>query len=173
MSEWLTQLNDWILQHSALIVSAGLPIFGAAIAAWQAYLNYRLKKSELRLQARMMLAEQRLKHFENLRETIEKLLSLLGDSIVDTALNNRADGSRDRDTFSETLKTANAVLIHTSLSSTAAEEFTAKFSKAIDHVHLKDWTDDSSSEFVQLRELCGEVLRAERNRLESDFEEVF
>jgi hypothetical protein len=111
VSEWLTQLNDWILQHSALIVSAGLPIFGAAIAAWQAYLNYRLKKSELRLQARMMLAEQRLKHF--------------------------------------------------------------KFSKAIDHVHLKDWTDDSSSEFVQLRELCGEVLRAERNRLESDFEEVF
>jgi hypothetical protein len=166
VSEFLSELNSWIVNHSALTISVGLPVFGAAIAAWQTHLNYRLKRSELKLQLTMRLAEQRLQHFENLQDTIKKLLSLLADGIVAAVSNERRDRTIDVTIFTETLKAANAVLIHTSLPESTGQEFMGKFSKVLDSINERSAGEGTTSNFVQLRELCGQVLRSERSNME-------
>jgi hypothetical protein len=180
VSNFLSEWNDWIAAHQALLVSVGLPLFGVFITAWTSYLAHKVKVAELKLNGRIKLSDQRQQTFYNLRSKIDNLTDLLADLIAEGS-SQETNRTINPKTFLATLKVANSIMMHVNLSDALVAEFKIKFGAALSAIQrdakTKSEIQTSSGgkpggEFDDLRRVCAELIKGEWRIIENDLKDL-
>jgi hypothetical protein len=70
------EMNAWIVDNQALVVSAGLPLFALIVTSWTSYLGHLARISETQLSGRMKLSEYRRSNYDELLRISARLQSV-------------------------------------------------------------------------------------------------
>jgi hypothetical protein len=166
----LNELNAWITQNQALVISIGLPCFTVMVGFMGSYLVHKSKLDEVKLAGRMKLADLRKENFDELKEEVARLQSLLTSLAMGKIFNKEDKLLFSKDDMSEVIQAAEKIMVRVRVNSEQIEEFEKLFPLV-----LKDVIGEGESKgglFAKLRKLCLNILADEWRQIESELKDL-
>ncbi|MGJ8603029.1 MAG: hypothetical protein ACSHXH_02810 [Marivita sp.] len=159
----ITELNQWISENQALVISFGIPAFTVFVSGWAAFLNHRSKIADANLQANLAVHEIQRKSFERVQENLAKTLQVFHYfvEINIKAKNKMTERVYDGEMVTEFFRATDEV----EMNILSEDKIAADFKMAVDNflAELGQETISSANQEVciQLRNACRQVLQTE------------
>jgi hypothetical protein len=167
----LGEINNWLANNQALVVSAGIPIFALIITGWTSFLSHRAKVAEIKLSGRVKLSEYRRRNYDELMRLSARFQTIFLRTASDKVMNRLDSSTVDNNTLLEAIECTNEFLLRSQADPEQVKYFTESAQRCMDVVFLnRDLVIPEENPLGSLRMICKEIMDQEWVRIVRELE---
>ena len=169
----IQEINSWIIDNQALVVSAGVPLFTLLVTRWASFLSHRAKVAETRLNGRVKLSEYRRSNYDELLRLSGRLQSVFFETAMRNARNPEPPHGANDGALSEATECANLFLLRSKATLEQTEHFSDRLHLCVDRIFWGIRPEDPKENSLgALRVICKEILDQEWAQIVNELEGI-
>ncbi|WP_166417536.1 hypothetical protein [Cochlodiniinecator piscidefendens] len=165
----VSEVNGFIVDNNALVVSAAIPVFAIFLGLWGGFLSHRAKVREVNLVGRAKLSEYRQKNFEALITDISALDAVIGAVVFERVLafQHEKEYQISNAALSDILTKSQSIMLRIRSDTGMIDHFRNAISLCLDELCQPEDGNETGT-VSDLSEICRKIANSEWKQIEAE-----